>query len=56
MIQDILALRLGGYLTSMGEKALMQTVLILFTLRNGSPGGQLWHKPYAGKMMPAREG
>ncbi len=54
--QEILALRLGWDLTSFGATDFLQTGLTLFTLRNGSPGGQPWHKPYAEKIMHVREG
>ena len=54
--QEILALRLGWDLTSFGAADFLQTGLTLFTLRNGSPGGQPWHKPYAEKIMHVREG
>ncbi|MCJ7926562.1 MAG: D-lyxose/D-mannose family sugar isomerase [Pantoea vagans] len=56
VIQEILALRLGWDLTSFGAADFMQTGLTLFTLRNGSPGGQPWHKSYAEKIMHVREG
>lgn len=54
--QEILVLRLGWDLTSFGAADFLQTGLTLFTLRNGSPGGQPWHKPYAEKIMHVREG
>lgn len=54
--QEILALRLGWDLTSFGAADFLQTGLTLFTLRNGSPNGQPWHKPYAEKIMHVREG
>ncbi|MHA6311759.1 D-lyxose/D-mannose isomerase [Pantoea sp. S-LA4] len=54
--QEILALRLGWDVTSFGAADFLQTGLTLFTLRNGSPGGQPWHKPYAEKVMHVREG
>lgn len=54
--QEILALRLGWDLTSFGAADFLQTGLTLFTLRNGSPGGQPWHKPYAEKVIHVREG
>lgn len=54
--QEILALRLGWDLTSFGAADFMHTGLTLFTLRNGSPDGQPWHKPYAEKIMHVREG
>ncbi len=54
--QEILALRLGWDLTSFGATDFLQTGLTLFTLRNGSPNGQPWHKPYAEKIMHVREG
>ncbi len=56
VIQEILALRLGWDLTRFGAADFMQTGLTQFTLRNGSPGGQPWHKPYAEKIMHVREG
>ena len=56
VIREILALRRGWDLTSFGAADFMQTGLTLFTLRNGSPGGQPWHKPYAEKIMHVREG
>ncbi|MGK3141742.1 D-lyxose/D-mannose isomerase [Pantoea sp. C2G6] len=54
--QEILALRLGWDLTSFGSPDFLHTGLTLFTLRNGSPEGQPWHKPYAEKIMHVREG
>lgn len=56
VIQEILALRLSWDLTIFGAADFMQTGLTQFTLRNGSPGGQPWHKPYAEKIMHVREG
>ncbi len=55
-ITEIVALRLGWDLTSFGGDDFLQTGLTLFTLRNGSPHGTPWHKPYAEKVMHVREG
>lgn len=52
---ELLALHLGWDVTSFGEDDFQQTGLTLFTLRNGSPGGKPWHKPYAEKIMHVRE-
>jgi len=55
-MDEIVALRLGWDLTSFGDDDFLQSGLTLFTLRNGSPGGKPWHKPYAEKVMHVREG
>ncbi|MBE5252505.1 D-lyxose/D-mannose family sugar isomerase [Mixta mediterraneensis] len=54
--EELLTLHLGWDVTSFGEDDFRQTGLTLFTLRNGSPGGKPWHKPYAEKIMHVREG
>ena len=53
---ELLALHLGWDVTSFGADDFSQTGLTLFTLRNGSRGGQPWGKPYAEKIMHVREG
>lgn len=53
---ELLALRLGWDVTSFGAADFQQTGLTLFTLRNGSPDGQPWRKPYAEKVMHVRDG
>ncbi len=53
---ELLALHLGWDVTSFGADDFNQTGLTLFTLRNGSRGGQPWAKPYAEKIMHVREG
>lgn len=54
--EELLALHLGWDVTSFGADDFSQTGLTLFTLRNGSRGGQPWGKPYAEKSCTCGKG
>jgi D-lyxose ketol-isomerase len=54
--QEVFDLQLGWDVTDMGSNDFASMGLTLFTLRNGSIGGQPYPKPYAEKIMISREG
>ncbi|HGM7029818.1 TPA: D-lyxose/D-mannose family sugar isomerase [Serratia liquefaciens] len=53
--QEVFDLKLGWDVTAFGGEDFAHKGLTLFTLRNGSPGGQPYAKCYAEKIMHCRE-
>ena len=53
--QEVFDLKLGWDVTAFGDNDFARKGLTLFTLRNGSPGGQPYAKGYAEKIMHCRE-